>query len=132
LVIKYVPAVGDSKRAMDEYYSQLFLDGKHTLSLHNTCEDSLLAVPLMVDIIVLAEFFGRIQVRSFYDAPGASTTIQHLDTVLSPLSFFFKAPVVNKGEPTINSFFRQRHGLENFFRVIAHLPPLDHIILPLR
>ena len=132
VVIKYVPAVGDSKRAMDEYYSQLFLDGKHTLSLYNTCEDSLLAVPLMVDIIVLAELFSRIQVRSFYDAPGAPTTIQYLDTVLSPLSFFFKAPVVNKGEPTINSFFRQRHGLENFFRVLAHLPPLDHIILPLR
>ena len=44
VVIKYVPVVGDSKRALDEYYSEIFLNGKHTLVMHNTCEDSLLAV----------------------------------------------------------------------------------------
>ena len=132
VVIKYVPAVGDSKRALDEYYSQLFLDGRHTLSLHNTCEDSLLAVPLMLDIILFANLFSRIRVRNFYDSDDKVQTSQKLNTVLSPLSFFFKAPVVNKGEPVVNAFFKQRYGLENFFRIIAKLPPLDNIILPLR
>jgi myo-inositol-1-phosphate synthase len=133
VVIKYVPAVGDSKRALDEYYSKLFLNGRHTLSLHNTCEDSLLAVPLMLDIVLFAELFSRVKVRATYDDDDDRAPSTHsLDTVLSPLSFFFKAPVVNKGEPTINAFFRQRYGLENFFRVLAHLPPLDHIMLPLR
>ena len=56
VVIKYVPAVGDSKRALDEYYSEIFLNGKHTLVIHNTCEDSLLAVPLILDIILFADF----------------------------------------------------------------------------
>ena len=131
VVIKYIPAVGDSKRALDEYYSKLFLNGRHTLSLHNTCEDSLLAVPLMLDLVIFAELFSRVRVRAAYDDDRARPT-RSLDTVLSPLSFFFKAPVVNEGEPTINAFFRQRYGLENFFRVLAHLPPLDHIMLPVR
>lgn len=38
MVIKYVPYVGDSKRAMDEYTSELMLGGTNTLVLHNTCE----------------------------------------------------------------------------------------------
>ena len=61
VVIKYIPAVGDSKRAMDEYYSKLFLDGRSNIAIHNTCEDTLLAVPLMLDIILFSEFFSRIK-----------------------------------------------------------------------
>lgn len=38
MVIKYVPYVGDSKRALDEYTSELMLGGTNTLVLHNTCE----------------------------------------------------------------------------------------------
>ena len=32
VVIKYVPAVGDSKRAMDEYQGEIFLGGHQTIS----------------------------------------------------------------------------------------------------
>jgi myo-inositol-1-phosphate synthase len=38
VVIKYVPSVGDSKRAMDEYVSEIFMGGYNTISMHNTCE----------------------------------------------------------------------------------------------
>ena len=38
VVIKYVPYVGDSKRAMDEYTSEIFMGGKNTIVMHNTCE----------------------------------------------------------------------------------------------
>lgn len=38
VVIKYVPYVGDSKRALDEYVSEIFLGGHNTISMHNTCE----------------------------------------------------------------------------------------------
>ena len=123
VVIKYIPAVGDSKRAIDEYYSQIFMDGRHNIVIHNTCEDSLLAAPLMLDIILFAELFSRISVVTH---KGEQVT-RSMHTVLSLLSLFFKAPAVNQGEPTINAFFRQRHGLENFFRVLGGLPPLDHI-----
>jgi len=62
VVIKYVPFVGDSKRAMDEYSSQIFLGGINTISSYNMCEDSLLAVPLMYDMIVLGELFSRMEI----------------------------------------------------------------------
>lgn len=63
VVIKYVPNVGDSKRAMDEYMSEIFMGGHNTISMHNTCEDSLLAAPIILDLVLLAELTGRIQVH---------------------------------------------------------------------
>ena len=63
VVIKYVPYVGDSKRAMDEYISELMLGGRNTIVCHNTCEDSLLASPLIIDLAVLAELCERIQFK---------------------------------------------------------------------
>ena len=62
VVIKYVPYVGDSKRAMDEYTSEIFMGGHNTIVLHNTCEDSLLAAPIILDLIIIAELCERIQV----------------------------------------------------------------------
>lgn len=123
VVIKYVPAVRDSKRAMDEYFSELFLNGRHTLAIHNTCEDSLLATPLMLDLILFSEFFTRVRIKRENESP------RPFQTVLSILSYFFKAPVINDGEPLINAFFKQRYGLENFFRILIGIPPLDHINL---
>ena len=59
-VVRYVPYVGDSKRAMDEYTSEIFMGGKNTLVMHNTCEDSLLATPLILDLCIMAELCERI------------------------------------------------------------------------
>ena len=64
VVIKYVPYVGDSKRALDEYTSEIMMGGKNTISLHNTCEDSLLATPIMLDLIILAEMCQRITFKT--------------------------------------------------------------------
>lgn len=63
VVIKYVPYVGDSKRAMDEYTSEIMMGGHNTLVIHNTCEDSLLAAPLILDLVVVAELCARIKVN---------------------------------------------------------------------
>merc|ERR1712048_1283645 len=63
VVIKYIPYVGDSKRAMDEYTSEIFMGGTNTIVMHNTCEDSLLAAPLILDLVLLAEVTGRIQLK---------------------------------------------------------------------
>jgi len=63
VVIKYVPYVGDSKRAMDEYTSEILMGGHNTLVIHNTCEDSLLASSLILDLIILTELCQRIQFR---------------------------------------------------------------------
>ena len=63
VVIKYVPYVADSKRAMDEYTSEIFMGGTNTIVMHNTCEDSLLATPLIYDLTILAEVCERIQIK---------------------------------------------------------------------
>lgn len=118
VVIKYVAAVGDSKRAMDEYYSELMLDGRSTIALHNTCEDTLLAVPVMLDIILFGDFLSRIEINR-----------SKLKSDLSLLSFFFKAPV---GDNVQNAFFTQLTALRNFFRICAGQSIPDCIDLPSR
>ena len=59
-----MPFVGDSKRAMDEYSSEIFMGGLNTVVLHNTCEDSLLAAPIILDLVILAELCERIMVKT--------------------------------------------------------------------
>eukprot|EP00466_Bigelowiella_natans_P014459 jgi/Bigna1/126806/aug1.3_g1514 len=91
VVIKYMPFVRDSKRALDEYTSKIFMGGLNTIVMHNTCEDSLLASPLIIDLVILAELCERISIK----APGEET-FSRMDTVLSFLSFMIKAPLVPK------------------------------------
>lgn len=47
---------------MDEYTSQIMMGGHNTLVIHNTCEDSLLASPLILDLVILAELCTRVHV----------------------------------------------------------------------
>lgn len=63
----YFICLGDSKRAMDEYTSQLMLGGHNTIIVHNTCEDSLLAAPIILDLVLLAELCQRIKVLNIND-----------------------------------------------------------------
>lgn len=118
VVIKYVPYVGDSKRALDEYSSEIFLGGLNTISTYNVCEDSLLATPIMIDLVVLGEFLSRVQVDG-----------KSLGPVLSYLSFFFKAPVTNHKDYVINSFSKQREMLCNFLKACAGLEADDATLL---
>uniref|UniRef100_A0A2K5JS33 Inositol-3-phosphate synthase 1 n=2 Tax=Colobinae TaxID=9569 RepID=A0A2K5JS33_COLAP len=124
VVIKYVPYVGDSKRAMDEYTSELMLGGTNTLVLHNTCEDSLLAAPIMLDLALLTELCQRV---SF--CTDADPEPQTFHPVLSLLSFLFKAPLVPPGSPVVNALFRQRSCIENILRACVGLPPQNHMLL---
>jgi len=81
VIIRYIPFVGDSKWALDEYSSRIFMDGINTISTYNICEDSLLAAPIMLDMVVLGELFTWMEIDGKKFGP-----------VLSYLSFFFKAP----------------------------------------
>lgn len=58
-----MPYVCDSKRAMDEYTSEIFMGGRNTIVMHNVCEDSLLAAPIILDLVLLAELSTRIQLK---------------------------------------------------------------------
>lgn len=126
VVIKYVPYVGDSKRAMDEYTSQIMLGGHNTLIIHNTCEDSLLASPLILDLAILGELCSRIQIKRKDEANAQYVPFR---SVLSLLSYLCKAPLVPEGTPVVNSLFRQRTAIENILRACIGLPPLSHMSL---
>lgn len=126
VVIKYVPFVGDSKRAMDEYTSELMLGGRNTIVVHNTCEDSLLASPIILDLAILAELFDRVQVKVH---GNEQTKFQRFHSVLSILSYLLKAPLVEPGAPVVNALFKQRACIENILRALISLPPLHHMDL---
>jgi len=126
VVIKYVPFVGDSKRAMDEYTSRIFMNGRNTIVMHNTCEDSLLATPIILDLVLLTELFERIH----YKPQGASdAAYAKMKPVLSILSYLLKAPMVNEDAPVVNALFRQRDTIVNFFRACRGLPIESNLLL---
>jgi len=124
VVIKYVPAVGDSKRALDEYYNEIFMGGRNTIALHNTCEDSLLASPLIIDLAIFAELLTRITYQTEDMAEPAP-----FNSVLSILSYLLKAPLVPQGTPVVNSLFKQRASLENILLACVGLPPQNDMSL---
>lgn len=126
VVIKYVPYVGDSKRALDEYTSEIMMNGKNTIVVHNTCEDSFLAAPIILDLLVLTELCQRI---SFRILSSTETGFQPFNSVLSMLSYLCKAPLVPKGTPIVNALFKQRTCIENLFRGCLGLPPLNHLAI---
>jgi myo-inositol-1-phosphate synthase len=118
IVIKYCPFVGDSKRAIDEYTSEIFLEGQNTLVSYNICEDSLLAAPIMIDLCIMAELLSRISIDT-----------KPIGPVLSYLSYFFKAPVTNHPEYVINSLSKQKEILTSFLKACAGYVPDDSTLL---
>ncbi|GBP10453.1 Inositol-3-phosphate synthase 1-B [Eumeta japonica] len=134
VVIKYVPYVGDSKRAMDEYTSEILMHGTNTIVVHNTCEDSLLAVPLMLDLVILGELLTRISFKPAaleeqVPVEGKEEDWCSMHAVLSPLAYLLKAPLVPPRTPVVNALFKQRACIENILRACLSLPPNNHMQL---
>jgi myo-inositol-1-phosphate synthase len=123
VVIKYMPSVGDNKRALDEYYAEIFMGGHQTISIFNVCEDSLLASPLIIDLVLVTEMMTRVQWR--YNDAGETEKKEfgNFHSVLSVLSFMLKAPLTPPGTPVINALAKQRAALTNIFRACVGLEP---------
>jgi len=85
-----MPAVGDNKRALDEYYAEIFMGGHQTISLFNVCEDSLLASPLIIDLVLVAEMMTRISWRADSGDGGDEKDYKGFHSVLSILSYMLK------------------------------------------
>jgi myo-inositol-1-phosphate synthase len=129
VVIKYVPSVGDSKRAIDEYYSEIFCGGRSTINIFNECEDSLLATPLILDLSILAELLTRVKYK---DVTAGETEFSSLYSVLSLLSYMLKAPLVKPGTDVVNSLGRQRNALEMFLKACLGLEGSTDLLLKSR
>lgn len=127
VVIKYVPTAGDSKKAIDEYISEIFLGGKHVMATYNVCEDSLLAAPIIMDLIILSELMQRITWKR-----EDMAEYSYFDAVLTTLGYLMKAPLTNPDTPVINSLYRQRQAIENLLKICAGIPPTDNTLLQFR
>ena len=94
IVIKYIPAVGDQKVAMDDYTSELCLGGRNRLYVTTLCEYSLLASPLLIDLAIMAELMTRIT----YRVPGSEeSSWQSMYSMLSLLIYSLNAHLVKQG-----------------------------------
>ncbi|KAF6212953.1 hypothetical protein GE061_010666 [Apolygus lucorum] len=125
VVIEYLPYLGDSKRAMDEYTSEIMMGGLNTIVLHNVCEDSLLAAPVILDLVVLVELASRIAFQTQHSSPDWLPFTSELGV----LSYMFKAPVVPQGGNIVNALSKQRACIINLMRACIGLPPEHHIDL---
>ncbi|ANQ08591.1 Myo-inositol 1-phosphate synthase [Plasmodium coatneyi] len=145
IVIKYVPYVGDDKKAIDEYISEIFMNGKNTISLYNVCQDSLLASPILIDLILLVELSQRVYFKVEDKQPDqrwgdyqlTHTIVKEkypefkkMECVLFLSSLFCKSPFNSSVYKTRHSFFSQLESLCNYVRVICGLPVDDHLDLP--
>ena len=117
IVIKYIPSTGDTKKALDEYTSEIFMGGQHLLTCYNVCEDSLLAAPIIIDLVLLTELFERIEVRIKNEGE-----FKRFDTILDCLGYLLKSPLTKEGLPVINSLNRQKNCIENILKVCAGIP----------
>ena len=129
VVIKYMPSVGDNKRALDEYYAEIFMGGHQTISIFNVCEDSLLASPLIIDLVLVTEMMTRVQWRAHASDEASPAKFTNFNSVLSVLSFMLKAPLTPTGTPVINSLAKQRAALTNIFRACVGLEPESDMTL---
>lgn len=70
---------------MDEYTSEILMGGHNTLVIHNTCEDSLLASPIILDLVIITELCQRITFKA-----ANQPSYQTFHPVLSMLSYLCK------------------------------------------
>lgn len=110
---------------MDEYTSEILLGGHNTIVIHNTCEDSLLASPIILDLVLLAELCSRMTFKK----ADTEDEFVGFHNVLSILSYLCKAPLVPPGTPVVNALFKQRAAIENILRACLALPPENNMLL---
>lgn len=99
---------------MDEYISSIFMNGMSTIAIHNTCEDSLLASPLILDLVILTELMTRITYKT-----SEEDKYHSFEAVLAILSYLLKAPMVPPGTPVINALFKQHRCITNILSACA-------------
>lgn len=95
--------------------------------LFNVCEDSLLASPLIIDLVLITEMMTRITWK--INDGVATKDYKNFHSVLSILSYMLKAPLTPPGTPVINALAKQRGALTNIFRACVGLEPESDMTL---
>ena len=100
------------------------MGGLNTIAIYNTCEDSLLASPLIIDLAIITELMTRVKFKT-----DSMSEFKSFHSVLSILSYLLKAPMVPDNTPIVNSLAKQRKALENILRALIGLRPQNDMLL---
>jgi len=108
--INYYPPRGDNKESWDNIDIFGWLDYPMQIKVNFLCRDSILAAPVMLDLILFTDLAQR---AGMYG-------------ILEWLSFYFKSPMSKAGLYPENDLFVQRSKLENTLRYLAKEELIHH------
>ena len=101
--INYYPPRGDEKESWDNIDVFGWMGYPMTIKVNFLCRDSILAAPLVLDLILFSDLAAR----------AGYSGIQEF------LSFYSKAPMHKDGEAPVHDLFKQFAMLKNAIRVMA-------------
>ncbi len=109
--INYYPPRGDNKESWDNIDLFGWLGYNMQLKFNFLCKDSILAAPIVLDLVLLLDFAKRAGMRGIQEW----------------LSFFFKSPMVAEGLKPEHDLFIQQMKLKNTLRHLMGETPLTHL-----
>jgi myo-inositol-1-phosphate synthase len=101
--IDYYRPRGDAKEAWDSIDLIGFLGERMQLKVDFMCKDSILAAPIVFDLVRLLDLAKRHKERG----------------IQRQMSVFFKAPYHTEGERPMHDLFKQHTLLENWLKQVA-------------
>ena len=101
--INYYRPRGDEKEAWDNIDLQGFLGERMQVKINFLCKDSILAAPLVLDLVRLMDVAQRNGERG----------------IQRQFSLFFKAPYHREGERAVNDLFKQNALLQEWVEKVA-------------
>ncbi len=108
--IEYYPPRGDAKEGWDNIDIRGWLGQKMQLKINFLCRDSILAAPVVLDLVLFLDLAHR----------AGMCGIQEW------LSFYFKSPQCRPDLKPVNSLFDQDDKMRNTLRILMGEQVIDH------
>lgn len=108
--IDYYPPRGDAKEGWDNIDIFGWMNMPMQIKINFLCRDSILAAPVMLDILLFLDFAQRAGLKGIQEW----------------MSFFFKSPMHRPDLKPENDLFIQHMKLKNTLRLLMHEEIIDH------
>ncbi|RMH55972.1 MAG: inositol-3-phosphate synthase [Candidatus Hydrogenedentota bacterium] len=108
--IEYYPPRGDAKEGWDNIDIRGWLDAPMQIKVNFLCRDSILAAPVVLDIVLFLDLAKRAGLKGIQEW----------------LSFYFKSPMHRADLPPVNDLFQQDEKLRNTLRILKGEMVIDH------
>jgi len=109
--IEYYPPRRDNKEGWDNIDLVGWLGMPMQLKMNFLCRDSILAAPLVLDLVLFMDLAQRAQLKGIQEW----------------MSFYYKAPMTKKGLDPIHHLFRQELKLMNTLRYLMGEDQITHL-----